>query len=458
MKLISWSSRWREDYPKNCLVSPLGLAQSAVLPVVVVVVLAKVNVMKPVPTVSTPAVPVPNPLRSRGMIAVLLAQFLSALADNALLFAAIAVLRQQLAPAWQTPFLQEAFVVAFILLAPFVGPFADAYPKGRVMLIANGIKFLGAALMLLGAHPLLAYAIVGLGAAAYSPAKYGILSELVSSDFLVKANGMMEGSTIVAILLGAVCGGWLADYATALALQVICVCYLAAAVANALIPRLPPMQPLQAFALSHLVKSFLHDLALLWRNPETRFSLLGTSVFWGSGSTLRLLLVAWVPIALGIADLSLPANLSGAVAIGIAFGAAGAAIWVRLDTVNRALPAGILIGVLIIAFAFAHQLFVAIGLLVLIGTCGGFYVVPLNALLQEQGQKLVGAGHAVAVQNLFENVAMLLLVGSYTVMTSYQLSVITSAALFGSIVLATITGLAISRLHGKPKHSAHHVD
>jgi LPLT family lysophospholipid transporter-like MFS transporter len=390
-----------------------------------------------------------NNLLSRGMIAVLIAQFLSALADNALLFAAIAMLHVHAAPSWQTPLLQAAFVIAFIAMAPFVGPVADSFSKGRVMLAANAMKFVGAGAMLLGLHPLIAYNLVGLGAAAYSPAKYGILSELVSQDKLVKANGMIEGSTIVAILLGAVLGGKLAATSVTTALAVICACYLLAAGANLLIPRLPAAHPLKHFSPTILIRDFWEAVRILFRNRDARFSLLGTSVFWGAGSTLRLLLVAWVPVALGIVDLSMPANMSGAVAIGIAFGAAGAASFVRLGNVNRALPAGILLGVIIIAFAHVTSLYAAIALLVLLGACGGFYVVPLNALLQERGHETVGAGHAVAVQNFVENLTMLGLVGLYTAMDKGGMPVVQSASIFGGVVLAAIGALAIYRLKRK---------
>lgn len=385
-------------------------------------------------------------LFSRGMIAVLIAQFISALADNALLFAAIALLKSQLAPAWQTPLLQEFFVVAFIILAPFVGPFADSLPKGRVMLIANGLKFLGAAAMLSGLHPLLAYGMVGIGAAAYSPAKYGILSELVGPDKLIKANSMMEGSTIVAILLGAVLGGLLADRSVSGALTAIAVCYLLAAAANLLIPRLVPAHPLAHFAPTVLVKDFIHALRTLFGNRDARFSLIGTSVFWGAGSTLRFLLVAWVPVALHIADLSTPANLSGTLAIGIAIGAFAAAKFITLNNVNRALPAGILIGALIMALAQVDSLSMAIVMLILTGACGGFYVVPLNALLQERGHETVGAGHAIAIQNFFENFCMLLMIGFYTLLDKSQTPVVVSTMAVGAVVLLAISMLAWTRL------------
>ena len=388
-------------------------------------------------------------LFSRGMIAVLIAQFISALADNALLFAAIALLKSQLAPNWQIPLLQEFFVVAFILLAPFVGPFADGFPKGRVMLIANLLKLLGASAMVLGLNPLLAYGLVGIGAAAYSPAKYGILSELVSAEKLVKANGLIEGSTIVAILLGAVLGGKLADSSVSIALFAICACYLLAAIANTFIPRLAVARPDTKLSPPKMVKEFLQALKVLSTNKDARFSLIGSSVFWGTGSTLRLLLVAWVPVALGINDLSMPANLSGAVAIGIAIGAALAANFIRLEHVNRVLPAGLLIGILIMLFAHSTQLYIAIGLLILIGATGGFYVVPLNALLQERGHETVGAGNAVAVQNFFENFCMMTLIGLYIALEKSHVPIIYITFIFGSFILVAISLLARQRLYQK---------
>jgi len=388
-------------------------------------------------------------LFSRGMVAVLAAQFLSALADNALLFAAIALLKSRQAPEWQMPLLQEAFVVAFILLAPFVGPFADSISKGRAMLIANFLKLLGAAAMLFDLPPLAAYAMVGIGAAAYSPAKYGILSELVGPERLVKANSLMEGSTIVAILLGAVAGGLLADWSIHGALTMIVGCYLLAALSNLLIPRLPAAHPSRNLAPAALLRDFLAALRTLWSNRDARFSLLGTSIFWGSGSTLRFLLVAWVPVALAIENNHVPANLSGVVAIGIALGAAAAARWVTLENINRTLPAGIAIGALIVLFAQLTAMTPAVLLLILIGACGGFYVVPLNAMLQERGHESVGAGHAIAVQNVFENLAMLLLVGLYVLLTRAGLPVIAAATLFGLVIFAGIGSLAWWRLRGR---------
>jgi LPLT family lysophospholipid transporter-like MFS transporter len=377
-------------------------------------------------------------LLSRGMVSVMVAQFISALADNALLFVAIALLRSQQAPEWQIPLLQEAFVIAFILLAPFAGPFADAIPKGRAMLIANGVKLTGTVLMLSGLNPLLAYNLAGIGAAAYSPAKYGILRELVGPEKLVKANSLMEGSTIVAILLGAVMGGLLADWSIPGAQAVIVACYLLAAISNLLIPRLPAAHPIRRFSPMALVRDFRAVLFTMLHNRDARFSLLGTSVFWGAGSTLRFMLVAWVPAALLIVNNTTPAALSGVVAIGIAFGAAAAARLVTLESVNRSLPAGILIGLLIMVFAHVASMPMAVTVLMLIGACGGFYVVPLNALLQERGHETVGAGHAIAVQNFFENTSMLLMVGFYISMAKSGIPVVAGMTGFGALVVIGI--------------------
>lgn len=378
--------------------------------------------------------------------AVLAAQFLSALADNALLFGAIALLKAQSAPGWHTPLLQEFFVFAYIILAPFVGPVADAWPKGRVMLVANGLKFAGAVAMFYGLSPLLAYGLVGLGAATYSPAKYGILSELVSPDKLVKANSLMEGSTIAAILLGVVMGGWLADKGAYLAVGLTAGTYLAAAVANLFIVKLAPARPGADLSPSKLFREFRESLVTLWKEPDARFTLLGTSVFWGTGSTLRFLLVAWVPVALGIMDTKTPANLSGAVAVGIAIGAGLAAKYVSLGNINRALYAGLALGLLILGFASVTSLPLTIVALVGLGACGGFFVVPLNALLQEKGHQSVGAGSAIAVQNFFENTAMLLMVGAYTIMAKSGVQPVQLAWLFGSVVLIGIATLSWPRL------------
>ncbi|MBU0621043.1 MAG: lysophospholipid transporter LplT [Gammaproteobacteria bacterium] len=385
------------------------------------------------------------PLLSAGMLSVLVAQFFSALADNAILIAAIAIVKAQGLPNL-VPLLQESFVLPFILLAPFVGQFADAFPKGRVMLIANLLKLAGALAMVAGVNPLTAYAMIGVGAAMYSPAKYGILSQMFGPATLVRANGMMEGSTIVAILLGVLLGGWLADHSLHWAFIGVVSAYSVAAFANLFIPALPAEKTGESFHPWLLLKKFLTSLSTMIKNPDTRFSLLGTSVFWGSGTTLRLMLFAWVPAALLITDNQTPANLMGAVSIGIVLGAVAAGLWVSLANVNRALVGGLLLGPIILALGFVHDLSLAYILMVVIGTCGGFFVVPLNALLQERGHKSIGAGNALAVQNFAENIAMLLFVGGYSWAAAAGVPVVMSVIGFAAILLLVIGALAMSRL------------
>lgn len=382
---------------------------------------------------------------SRGMIAVLIAQFLSALADNALLFGALALLNAEHYPSWTQPLLQEFFVAAYIILAPFAGPFADAWPKGRVMLVSNGVKLLGAGAILAGFNPFVAYGLVGVGAAAYSPAKYGILSELNSAELLVKANGLMESSTIAAILAGAILGGTLADWNIRGALAAVAACYAAAAVANLLIPRLPPIHRLERSSIAGILRDFGLALRTLARVPDVRFSVAGTSLFWGAGSTMRFLLIAWVPVALGIANIRTPAYLNAMVAIGIIVGAGLAAKFVTLEKVNRALPAGVLIGAAVCVLAVTTSMPLAFVVLGLVGACGGFFVVPLNALLQARGHDSVGAGHAIAVQNLVENLTMLIMIGGYTLAVRAGGHVSAIAGGFGVFLAAAISALWIYR-------------
>lgn len=380
-------------------------------------------------------------LRSKGMMAVIAAQFLSAFGDNALLFATLALLKAEFYPDWSQPILQMVFVGAYIIFAPFVGQVADSFPKGRVMMFANGLKLLGAASICFGFNPFIGYTLVGIGAAAYSPAKYGILGELTTGDKLVKANGLMESSTIAAILLGSVAGGVLADWHVLAALGVCAVVYGGAVVANLFIPKLPVARPGQSWRVKPMTGSFFNACRVLWRNGETRFSLMGTSMFWGAGVTLRFLLVLWVPVALGITDNATPTYLNAMVAIGIVVGAGAAANLVTLETVARCMPAGILIGVVVLIFSLQHALLPAYALLILIGILGGFFVVPLNALLQERGKQTVGAGNAIAVQNLGENLAMLLMLGLYSLAVKVGVPVVGIGVGFGGLFAIAIAGL-----------------
>jgi MFS transporter, LPLT family, lysophospholipid transporter len=392
-------------------------------------------------------------LGSRAMVAVLSAQFLSALADNALLFGALALLRVEHYPEWAPPLLQEFFVAAYILLAPFTGPLADAWPKGRVMLMSNALKLAGALGIWAGFNPFVGYGIVGIGAATYTPAKYGILSELTTPDLLVKANGLMESSTIAAILAGAIAGGALADWNISGALAVVALCYALAALANLFIPRLVPSQAIASPAPLAILRSFAQVVRRLASINDARFSVAGTSLFWGAGSTMRFLLIAWVPLALGITSIRMPAYLNGVVAVGIIVGAGLASKFVTLKNVNRALAGGILLGASVCALSVTTSLPVACAILLLVGASGGFLVVPFNALLQETGHDTVGAGQAIAVQNLFENTTMLLMIGAYTLLVHSGATVTALAAGFGGFLALMISLLWWYRIRRQRQRS-----
>jgi LPLT family lysophospholipid transporter-like MFS transporter len=394
---------------------------------------------------------------NRGFYIILTAQFFSALADNALLFAAIALLKELSAPDWHTPLLQQFFIISYILLAPFVGPFADALPKGRVMFISNTIKIIGCLAMLLGMPPLYAYAIVGFGAAAYSPAKYGILTEYLPPDLLVKANSWMEGATVAAIVLGAIIGGFLISprlmgayleswgmtgrlTVPQLSIVVILVLYAVAAWFNYYIPRLPIDHKVPKKNPLFLVYDFWHAFKLLWKDPLGQVSLAVTTLFWGVGATLRLVVLAWAAFNLKF-DLAHATQLTAMVAVGIAVGAAVAGKWVKLESSVKVLPAGIALGLIVITMIFVTDWRVAMGLMFVIGALAGFFVVPLNALLQHRGHLLMGAGHSIAIQNFNENIGILLLLGAYAFMVGNGVHihwVIVSFGLFISLAMTVI--------------------
>ena len=392
-----------------------------------------------------------------GFYTIIAAQFFSSLADNALLIAAIALLRELHEPAWMTPALKQSFVVSYVLLAPVVGAFADSMPKGRVMLITNAIKIVGCALMLFDMHPLLSYAIVGFGAAAYSPAKYGILTELLPPQQLVVANGWSEGATVGSIIIGVLLGGALITprvSATLLgfdlpmldtpvntppeaAISVIMAFYVVAAIFNWYIPdtgvdhRLPSKNPL------YLIREFAHCVGLLWRDRLGQISLATTTLFWGAGATLQFIVIDWAARALSL-NLSQAAMLQGVVAIGIALGAVIAARFVSLRNAVSVLPIGAVMGLIVMTMVFVHFIPLAMLLMVAIGACAGFFVVPMNALLQHRGHVLMGAGHSIAVQNFNENIGILVMVGLYALMVRSGLSVSSAIVLFGVFVTTSM--------------------
>jgi MFS family permease len=416
-------------------------------------------------TVSTlqPAAPDLTRQVNRAFYTILMAQFLSALADNALLFAAIGLLVFFSAPEWFSPLLQTVFVVAYIVLAPLVGPFADALPKGRVMLIANTVKFAGCLTMLAGLHPLLAYAIVGIGAATYSPAKYGILTELLPPDKLVVANSWMEGTTVVAIVLGAIIGGALINpqlaesilvsvgldnlfIAPKFAIIAITGLYLGAALVNLFIPRLPIDHKLLSRSPLYVLHDFWHSFKLLWRDPLGQVSLAVTTLFWGVGATLRLLIIAWAALNLKY-GLDQATQLTAASAFGIAIGSILAGKFVRLQRAIGVLPAGILLGFVPIALIWVESLIPALLLLTLAGVLAGYFVVPMNALLQHRGHLLMGAGHSIAQQNFNENISILMLTGAYALMVRADWHIHTIILVFGLFISGVMTAIWLRHRH-----------
>ncbi len=397
-----------------------------------------------------------------GFYIILTAQFLSALADNALLFAAIALLKEVNAPDWHTPVLQQGFIFSYIVLAPFVGAFADSLPKGRVMFISNIIKLLGCVAMLVGVNPLLAYGLVGLGAAAYSPAKYGILTEYLPASDLVKANSWMEGLTVAAIVLGALVGGMLISPHLAapllhtlnlplihsvpeLAIVFIVFIYILAALFNLYIPLLPiDHKPISRNPI-FLTKEFAHCFTLLWKDPLGQVSLGVTTLFWGAGATLRLLVLGWAAIALQY-DIGEAAKLTAWVAIGIAIGSVLAAKYVNLESSVKVLPVGIAMGIAVLMMIPVTNSTLAIVLLIAIGAMGGFFVVPMNALLQHRGHTLMGAGRSIAVQNFNENLSIFAMLGLYAVMQKLNFSIYFIIVVFGLLLSGIMA--ALYKRHG----------
>lgn len=374
----------------------------------------------------------------KGFYTLLIAQFLSALADNAMLFTAIALLQKSQAPGWHEPLLLQFFVFSYIVLAPFVGSFADALPKGRVMFIANGIKFIGSLAMIFGLPPLYAYGIVGVGAAAYSPAKYGILTELLPHHKLVSANGWMEGLTVLAIILGAIIGGKMASSNLQYAMMAISCMYLLAALFNTYIPKLPVDHAMPKKNPAFILSDFYRSCVTLWRDPQGQVSLAVTTLFWGAGATLRLVVIAWAAVALSF-SLGHATQLTAAVALGIAVGSIIAAKFITLENSVKVLPAGIIMGILVVSMIWIHDWRVAALLLFSIGVLSGLFLVPLNALLQHRGHLLIGAGHSIAVQNFNENLGILLLSGAYTMMVKSDIQINHIVITFGLFVIISMS-------------------
>jgi MFS family permease len=399
------------------------------------------------------------------------AQFFSSLADNALLIAAIALLIELAAPEWMRPLLKLFFTLSYVVLAPFVGAFADSMPKGKVMFITNTIKVAGCAMLFFTVHPLLAYAVVGFGAAAYSPAKYGILTELLPPERLVAANGWIEGTTVGSIILGTMVGGalisptistWLLsidlpmidtgiDSPAESAILVIALIYLLAAAFNLRIPDTGARYPKQHTNPIKLAQDFWHCNVTLWRDKLGQISLAVTTLFWGAGATLQFIVLQWAEVQLGM-PLDKAAILQGIVAVGIAGGAIFAARFVPLKNAPSVLKLGVAMGLIVPLMTLVHSLAGSIPLLIMIGALAGYFVVPMNALLQHRGHVLLSAGHSIAVQNFNENLNVLLMLGLYALLIKADMHVNAVIVIFGLFVAGTMALVIRRYRYNKARH------
>ena len=419
---------------------------------------------------------------------VLGAQFFSSLADNALLIAAIALLTSLNAPDWMTPLLRLVFVLSYILLASWVGVLADMWPKGRVMFVTNLIKIGGCLLLLFGSHPLLAYGVVGAGAAAYSPAKYGILAEMLPPQKLVAANGWMEGLTVISIILGIVLGGILVDPAVGktllgfmhmtvtgqttladAAIVVVTLVYGVAALINLKICNTGAKYPNARFNALGNVITFAKTCKTIFTDTFCVSSLLVTTLFWGTGAVLQFLVLRWADERLGL-PLSQASMLQAVVSVGIAFGAVLAARLVPIHRAFHVLWTGVAMGLSVAAMSFyssslvpgsvtiLHEtvrtsVLVACLMMIVVGTLAGLFLVPMNAVFQRRGQLLLSSGQAVAVQNLSENTMILTMLGIYALLVKVQLSVQTTMLAFGFFLTAAMTAILYHRFYLKPQES-----
>jgi MFS family permease len=422
----------------------------------------------------------------RGFYTIMAAQFLSSLADNALLIAAIALLRDINAPEWMTPMLKLFFFISYVVLAAFVGAFADSMPKGRVMMITNLIKVGGCALMFFSVHPLLAYAMVGLGAAAYSPAKYGILTELLPAEYLVVANGWIEGLPVGSIIRGFVVGGILVspkiaaallsfdmplietgiDQSGEAAVAVIALVYVAAAIVNYGIPDTGARYKKQSGNVVRLLKDFGRCVTTLWRDKLGQISLAVTTLFWGAGATLQFIILKWCETMLGM-TLSQGAIMQAVVAIGIAVGSITAAARVSLKRSLSVLPVGVAMGLLVCTMALIDfsrlppggvtigsititwAMWVAAAMMIVVGALAGYFVVPMNALLQHRGHVLLSAGHSIAVQNFNENLNILVMLSIYALLIALDLRIETIIIIFGLFVAAMMVLVILRHRHNQ---------
>lgn len=408
----------------------------------------------------------------KGFYTIIAAQFVSSLADNALLIAAIALLAATHAASWFTPLLQILFTASYVVLAPFAGAFADALQKRHVMFAANALKAAGCAMMLANVHPMIAYGVVGIGAAAYSPAKYGILTELLPARRLVAANAWLESATVLSTIVGTALGGALISpyvqrllngrqwafvhNAAHFAMFAVMLVYAAAALINIGIPDTGARYANRLREPQRLIGEFVDCFNLLWRDELAQIALWVTTLMWAAAVTLQLLVLKWAAVNLGL-TLSKAALMQGAAGIGIALGAGAAAALVPLARSLNVLPVGIAAGIVAAAMAFygkwlfpptagvhlgshfiAAYILLAYPLMIVLGGLAGYFIVPMNALLQHRGATLITAGHSIAVQNFNQNLAVLLMLGAYALLLRANMPVQWIIVTFGGFVCTMI--------------------
>jgi MFS family permease len=396
------------------------------------------------------------------------AQFLSALADHTLLIITIAHLQFLGAPVWWAPLLKFAFTLSYVFLAPFIGALADSICKRRLMVAMHLLKLLGAVLLLAGLPPLWAFALVGLGAAAYAPAKYGLLTESVPSSQLVAANGWIETAVVLSVLLGTVLGGvlvapvwlnasWVDTLATTpllawgasapelnVSMAVVVSIYAVAGFFHLGIRPSGARYPLQPVAPLRLLAAFASANRRLWADASGGLSLAVTTVFWGAGALMQFAVLHWSVQYLGL-GLDQAAYLQGLVAVGVVAGAVLAAWRVRMRHASRVLPLGLALGALMALSVWVPSWPWAVPSLLLVGAIGGMLVVPMNALLQLRGHRLLTSGQSIAVQGFNENLSILVTLSVYAGLLALDVPVRGIMAMAGVMLLMFIALLIRGR-------------
>ena len=388
----------------------------------------------------------------RNFYFLLAVQFVSTLADNAFLIIAIARVIELAAADWIIPVLKLSFIMFYVLLAPFVGPLSDAFPKGKIMLLANFLKMCAVVLMLMGVDPIVAIGLAGLGAAMYAPAKYGLITEMLHAKDLVKANGFFEGATVCAVILGTVLGGMLVstlmnqfdipsgilhpDYMTTNLTMGMLSLLLLNGLATLLcfsIADSGARYPSHSIHPVLLCKRFFSENLILWRDSLGGLSMLVTTLLWGVGATLQLIVLRWANESLGL-PLAQAAYLQGITAVGVIAGAILASRYVTLASAAALLPLGMVIGLLIPVMLAVDSVLWAGILMIAVGALAGYFVVPMNALLQHRGCSLLTAGRSIAVQGFNENAGMLVMLAIYAAATATQISLSTLIWCFAAMV------------------------